>query len=66
MVVGNSHWNLIQIFAASLAMSRNAFNVTTYNALPHSSSRCAYICVTQCFSPPHMLLAVHLVAYVQM
>ena len=65
MVVGNSHWNLIQIFAASLAMSRNASNVTTYNALRHSLSQCAYICVTQYFSPPHMLLAVHLVSYVQ-
>ena len=46
MIFGNSHWNLIQIFAASLAMSRNASNVTTYNALRHSSPRCVYIFVT--------------------
>ena len=54
-IVGNSHWNLIQIFAASLAMSRNAFNVTTYNALRQSSSRCDYICVTLLLSSSHAL-----------
>ena len=55
MIVGNSHWNLIQIFAASPAMSRNASNVTTYNALRHSLSRSAYICVTLFLSSSHAL-----------